>query len=142
MVGVSDLEEALLACFGKDTCYPNDRLRWSPENPATGHCAVTALLVQDFYRGTILRCEVRLPDGALSPHYYNKLKDGSILDFTRRQFPEGSVVPEGQEKIPPGYRSARQYIVSTQDTLNRYQLLRSRVLAYLKTKNGLADEIP
>lgn len=132
MVNASMLEQALLASYDAETCYPGDRPRWAPENPALGHCAVTALLVQDVYGGVIVNCTVTQPDASTSSHYFNRLPGGAILDFTRSQFPAGSTIPEGMEKVPEGYKSGRHYLVASGDTLQRYELLRTRVLEYLE----------
>ncbi|WP_455568742.1 YunG family protein [Streptomyces laurentii] len=42
-----DLDTALRACWAADTCSPDDitRIAWSPDNPAWGHCDITALIV-------------------------------------------------------------------------------------------------
>ena len=54
--------------------------QWSPENPASGQCNVTALLVHDLFGGDILKTP--LPDGE---HFYNRI-DGARYDFTASQF--------------------------------------------------------
>ncbi|KKW36447.1 MAG: hypothetical protein UY85_C0086G0004 [Candidatus Peribacteria bacterium GW2011_GWB1_54_5] len=51
----STLEESIREAWSIDTCYPASRKHWTPENPAIGHCAVTALVVHSFYGGSV--CE-------------------------------------------------------------------------------------
>ncbi len=54
--------------------------KWSPENRTRGQSAVTALIVNDYYGGRILKTKV---DGAW--HFYNAI-DGQRVDFTAAQF--------------------------------------------------------
>lgn len=53
---------------------------WTAENPARGHCGVTALVIQDHFGGAIRK--TMLPEG---PHFYNVI-DGERHDFTTGQF--------------------------------------------------------
>lgn len=54
--------------------------KWSLDNPANGQCGVTALIVNDFFGGDILK--TKLPEGW---HFYNIL-DNISFDFTQSQF--------------------------------------------------------
>lgn len=54
--------------------------KWQADNPASGQCNVTALLVHDEFGGDILKTP--LPEGE---HFYNRI-DGERLDFTASQF--------------------------------------------------------
>lgn len=54
--------------------------QWQPDNPASGQCNVTAVLVHDLFGGEILK--MPLPDG---DHFYNRI-DGERHDFTASQF--------------------------------------------------------
>jgi hypothetical protein len=53
---------------------------WRRDNPASGQCGVTALVVHDRYGGEILKTDV---NGAW--HFHN-LIDGTRVDFTMSQF--------------------------------------------------------
>lgn len=89
-----------------------------PDNPSKGQCAATALLVQDIYGGRLVRGAV----GNIS-HYWNELPDGTVVDLTRQQFPEGTV-PEFV-----CYRD-REYVLGRgiYDTEERYEILRDLVV--------------
>ncbi|MFG1928822.1 hypothetical protein [Cryptosporangium sp. NPDC048952] len=53
------LDSALRASWAADTCSPNDleRAGWQPENPAWGHCDITALIVNDIFgRDSVAWC--------------------------------------------------------------------------------------
>lgn len=54
---------------------------FAPERPSTGHCAVTAMIVQDLLGVEILRAEI--PGGS---HYFNRLPCSTLVDLTRDQF--------------------------------------------------------
>jgi hypothetical protein len=54
--------------------------QWTEDNPATGQCNVTSLLVHDLFGGELLK--TRLPEG---DHFYNRI-DGARFDFTQEQF--------------------------------------------------------
>ena len=90
---------------------------WFEINPARGQCAVTALIVQDYLGGDILKSDVL---GNNDSHFYNKLKSEEILDLTSSQF-AADVIFE-TEKL-----ADRNKILSWPGTRKRYELLRKRV---------------
>lgn len=81
---IEELVRALVACWCPETTN-----EWDPENPAWGQCAVTALVVQDYLGGEILRVQASGP-GFNWGHYFNRLPSGLMVDFTHRQFPLGT----------------------------------------------------
>ena len=54
-----------------------------PKNKSKGQCYITALVVQDFFGGQIVRWKG--PDG-LGSHYWNILPDGKQVDLTSDQY--------------------------------------------------------
>ncbi|GGM16364.1 hypothetical protein GCM10010129_70690 [Streptomyces fumigatiscleroticus] len=58
-----DPDRALRGSWAADTCSPDDRADWRPDNPACGHCDITALIVNDVFGGDLVVVEVHL-DGA------------------------------------------------------------------------------
>lgn len=87
---------------------------WSPDNPAAGQCAVTALVVQDVYGGDLLRV---VNEG--ESHYFNRLPDGREVDLTRGQF--ATWEPSDAELRD------RDYVLSFAATAARYAELRVRI---------------
>lgn len=81
----------------------------------SGQCAVTAMLVQDFFGGEILRGVVK----GSGSHYWNRV-NGVEVDFTRAQFQKFEL--DGDVVI-----RERSYLTENADTLARYTLLRERV---------------
>lgn len=59
---LTDIEKAVRASWAADTCSPDDvaRAPWTSDNPAWGHCDVTALAVQDLLGGDLVVGEVHL----------------------------------------------------------------------------------
>jgi hypothetical protein len=88
---------------------------WRPEVPEAGHCAVTALLLQDLFGGELRRA---LANGV--SHYWNRLPDGRTVDLTRVQFLLPLTLEEEKER-------ARSYVLSFAPTRERYELLKTRM---------------
>jgi hypothetical protein len=80
-----------------------------------GQCAVSALVVQDFLGGCLLRCVVNGRS-----HYLNRLPSGEEVDLTIEQF--GPWPVQG-----PATERRREYVLSFGETAGRYRLLRRRV---------------
>lgn len=95
--------------WGQNTSADPDN--WTPENPAWGQCAVTALLVQDLLGGDLLRTT-----NAGISHYWNRLPDGVELDLTRGQF-------DAWQPAEIATRD-RDYVLSFPETARRYHKLR------------------
>src|ERR1700737_4540681 len=110
---IADLEAVLPQAWSAETSSePNG---WSLANPALGQCAVTALVVQDFLGGELLRGEV----GNVS-HYWNILTSGQKVDLTIRQF--GTKQPT----IENVAGRSRDYVLSFPATQIRYRILTER----------------
>lgn len=92
-----------------------DPQHWTPANPSYGQCAVTSLIVQDLFGGSLVRAKV-----SGTTHYWNRLPSGEEIDLTREQF--GGVVD-----ILLGEERARDYVLSFPDTARRYRELAESV---------------
>ena len=91
--------------------------QWNINNPARGQCAVTALVIQDYLAGDIIKCDVI---GDEDSHFFNKLPDGEIVDLTRSQFAEGT-------KFENEKNAGREKILSHPGTQARYEILKKAV---------------
>jgi hypothetical protein len=120
------IDQALRACWAADTCSPDDvaRAPWHPDNPAWGHCDITALVVNDIFGGDLVLGEVYAADGEQHGfHYWNVLASGVELDLTFEQYRQGQRVTGARVvRRPPGPLSRRR---------QEYELLRERVAARL-----------
>lgn len=120
------IDRALRICWAADTCSTDDldRSSWSPENPAWGHCDITALLINDLLGGDLVVGAVHSVDGARQGHHWwNRLPSGIEIDLTREQFRDGQTIADAQiVKRPAAWPRRRG---------KQYELLRSRVAAHL-----------
>jgi hypothetical protein len=112
---MGSLVQAIQESWDGDTSVAPD---WTGSRPSRGQCAVTALVVQDYLGGELLRATV----GGTS-HYWNRLPDGQDVDFSREQFDLFEPVD-----VEP---RAREYVLSYPDTANRYQKLALRTRKHL-----------
>ncbi|MFE0704610.1 hypothetical protein [Streptomyces sp. NPDC058872] len=117
---LADIERAVRSSWSADTCTPEFRSRWSPDNPARDQCGVTAMVVNDLLGGDLIRGEVHVNGERVDYHWWNRLGTGIEIDLTREQFgPEelvigGTVIPR-----PPATEWCR--------LREEYELLRDRV---------------
>lgn len=98
-------------------------------NPAWGQCAVTALVVNDYLGGKLVRVPViNMPE--MTSHYYNELPDGTYLDLTKSQF-NNINVKFGEKE----YRE-RDYVLSPKypQTIKRYEILSARLREFMASK--------
>lgn len=113
---LDDLFKLLLKCYRKETAYPSCQKEYdSYYDPTYGQCAITSMIVNDYFGGTIHK--IRVEGGGT--HYFNKI-NGLYFDLTSDQFSlyEINIDYEPNEEIP------REYCGKNQDTLNRYNMLK------------------
>ena len=122
-----------LICDKETTSDPDN---WTPENPLWGHCAIVSLVAQNLFGGELLRGSLMEVSGFehMRSHYWNKLADGSIEDFTKSQF--GERYPEGLK----AETRDRFYVLSFPETAKRYKLLAFRLAKALSNNNPLFDD--
>lgn len=110
---IKELEKALLNSYDKEFCYEKVRKNWTEENKTLGMCAITSLIVNDYFKGDIAKIKV---DGI--SHYFNIIND-SIVDLTDSQF---------NTKINyKDYQIINRKDILTDDTNNRYKKLKEKV---------------
>lgn len=94
---------ALRESWGPDTCSPEDIPSWSPDNPARGQCATTAVVIHDYFGGILVMGEVLVDGERVDYHWWNRLPHGEDIDLTREQFgPHESVVGGVEVDRPTG----------------------------------------
>ena len=119
---LDELKIILNNLYSKETCYPECRNEWNDNNKTLGHCAIVALLINDYFGGNICRIK---GDGI--SHYFNIIDD-EIIDFTSEQF-GNDIIDYSNYTI-----RTREQILENEDTKKRYELLR------LKVKLSLIDK--
>ena len=113
---LTEIEAAVRATWAADTCSPDDEARfgWGPENPALGHCDITALVVNDLFGGDLVVAEVFRDGEQEGYHWWNRLDNGLELDLTRDQFQLGqtlSAVRVVARPVGPTRRRHAEYLV-------------------------------
>ena len=93
-----DLEAAIRGAWSRETSDDPDE--WSEDNPARGHCAVTALLLRELLGGEILIANVIHNGRRIERHAWNRLPSGLVVDLTRDQFRSGEAFGEAAVEEP------------------------------------------
>ncbi|MBB5937293.1 YunG family protein [Streptomyces zagrosensis] len=121
---LTDIEQAVRASWGADTCTPESRATWTPDNPARDQCGVTAMVLNDLLGGDLIRGKVHVDGKQTDFHWWNRLGMGVDIDLTREQFAPEEIVSGGTVVPRPAE------IVRLRE---EYELLRERVLTKLGT---------
>ena len=116
------LETILNSLYSKETCYPGCRNQWNDDNKTLGHCAIVALIINDYFGGYI--CKIKVNNIS---HYFN-LIDGEIVDLTSEQFKINDIFYANY------VIKTREDVLMNEDTKKRYEILK------LKIKLCLIDE--
>ena len=116
------LETILNSLYSKETCYPECRNQWNDDNKTLGHCAIVALIINDYFGGNI--CKIKVNNIS---HYFN-LIDGEIVDLTSEQFKINDI------SYANYIIKTREDVLMDEDTKKRYEILK------LKVKLSLIDE--
>jgi hypothetical protein len=119
---LDDVLAALRQSWIRETsAFPD---RWTPGNPACGQCTVSALVIQDYAGGDLVRFLV-VDAGMDMRHTVNRLPGGMLLDATASQFASVPVyVPRAPE--------TRAAALERQDMAVRYAILSERVERWLE----------
>ncbi|MEK9175405.1 MAG: hypothetical protein AAB795_02305 [Patescibacteria group bacterium] len=143
-----DLFFALKKAWSCETS--SDGENWNVENPTWGQCAVTALVVQDFFGGQLLRTNSfrsKHPQMVTAhSHYFNRIQrklgssESEYVDFTESQFENKNAfvrlkkdaVIKSREHLLPENPSPEQIKFK-----ERYKLLRLRVTEILGDNNQI-----
>jgi hypothetical protein len=130
IVSMAEIDSAMRTSWTADTCSADDaaRVPWTADNPAWGHCDMTALVVHDLLGGELMMGEVHLDGEQHGYHWWNRLDCGLEVDLTREQFQHGEVVTPTQVVTRPTGRPVRRQ--------REYELFRRRVMEQLETLPG------
>jgi hypothetical protein len=119
----SELVKAIESSWCAETS--NNPEKWTKENTSYGQCAVTALVLNDFVGGDIIRCMVKLSDNTKVSHYFNYFQ-GFYYDLTRKQFDStvGFDLTNNQTRT-------KEELLNNESTKQRYELLKQKTLEKL-----------
>lgn len=118
---LTDIEQAVRSSWSAETCTPEFRSRWSPDNPARDQCGVTAMVLHDLLGGELIRGEVHVDGRRVDYHWWNRLGTGIEIDLTREQFGPEEIVTGGVVVPRPPVTEWRRLRAE-------YELLRDRVM--------------
>lgn len=105
-LSLEKLKEILQNSWSRETCYEPQQSEWYRENPAQGQCFVTALVVNDYFGGEIVKAK---SSNGVS-HYWNRIA-GVDYDFTRSQFPEDEIFTEEKIVNRDDLRENERYLI-------------------------------
>lgn len=112
---IDQLNNAIRPSWAADTSDDPDT--WSASNPARGQCAVTAMVVRDYFGGSLLIAPVLRDGKPVEMHCWNVLPGGAHLDLTADQFDYEFELGDPVDREP----------VVDHTGVNRHQLLADRV---------------
>ena len=113
-MNIENIQKTLLECYSKDLCYPKVQDNWNDNNKCFGMCAITSLIINDYFGGVICKIYV---DGI--SHYFNLIED-RIIDLTSSQF--------NCDIDYKNYQIADREKILTDDTKHRYNVLKERLV--------------
>ena len=111
---IERLQKILMECYSKDLCYPKVQNEWNENNKCFGMCAITALIINDYFKGEICKIHV---DGI--SHYFNLIEE-KIIDLTSSQF--------NSDVDYSNYQIVDREKILTEDTKNRYDNLKEKII--------------
>lgn len=95
------------------------------KNTSIEQCAITSLIVNDLFGGKIMRCM-----SPLGNHYYN-LIEGKIIDLIDERF------LDEKPKYEDGVEITREYLLSDNDTKNKYEKLLYNLKQAIRQLQGI-----
>ena len=114
---------AIQAGWSSETSASPDE--WTEDSPALGQCVPSSLVAQDLLGGQLERLAT-IRDGKRETHYRNVLMGSKVLDVSRGQYPADQVF-----ELAPVDGDVREYVMQSESTRKRYELLLSRVVLTL-----------
>lgn len=126
MPKIAELKEVLFHAWCAETAFEGI---WHKKIPTLNQCAVTALVVQDYLGGKILKR--KMTNG--QNHYLNRLPDGTEVDLTAAQF--DFITPK--QILEETSVCSRSQLTRHQNVQTRYELLKKRV-----EENRTKQDIP
>ena len=125
MASPDKLTSVIRSAWNSETTSIPDE--WDAEtNPARGQCVPTALVVQDYAGGDIIRVATDI-NGARETHYRNILPDGTPMDVSGDQYPDSQVFTDAPVVGTVEFSTLREYMLSYPATRHRYELLAAAV---------------
>ena len=119
MQNITEFSALVSKIWSEDTS--NNKDTWTEDNPARGQCAVTSLLVNDYFDYKIIK-QIVTEDGTDVNHYLNLNHNNEEVDLCKSQFSKTCIFWEPIHVNS----STRDYLLSNTDTKARYLKLKER----------------
>lgn len=119
-MSIEDIKEILLNCYSKDLCYPKIQNKWNNNNKCFGMCAITSLIINDYFGGKI--CKIHVDN---TSHYFN-LIENNIIDLTSSQF--------DCDIDYSNYQIVDRSQMLNEDTKSRYNKLKKMIIKYIQNE--------
>ena len=95
-MNLENLQKVLLECYSKKLCYPKVQDNWSKDNKSYGMCAITALIINDYFGGQICKIYV---DKIISNALDNIAKGNNVEDNKRIVRLFSNLIKENSENM-------------------------------------------
>ena len=122
---IEELKQLLTFAWDYKTYSPRLNDDSNKEKSLIEQCAITSLIVNDFFGGKIMRCMT-----SLGNHYYN-LIDDKIIDLTIEQFSDEKPKYKDVSEI------TREYLLSNENTKNMYEQLLYNLKQAIRQYQGI-----
>ena len=99
---LNEVEAAIRASWGPDTCYDPDL--WNPDMPERAQCGTTAMVIQDLLGGDLLEAKVYRDGEQVEHHYWTRLPSGIEIALTAEQFDDDLVIGEPLVRVRDGQK--------------------------------------
>lgn len=114
-MSLGQLTKLIQQAWSRETAHPDFADRWSEENRSAGQCAVTALVVNDYFGGELAK--IYVDDDS---HYFNII-DSEVVDLTAEQFGDTKIDYEKREL------RTREDMLANENTRQRYIELSAKI---------------
>ena len=118
-MNIDTFQKIVYSLYSKELCYAKSSHLWNKDNPCIGMCAITSLLVHEYFGYEIGKIKV---DGI--SHYFN-LCNGDIIDLTKNQF-NHSISYSNYQVVNS------EDLLKDDDTSRRYLLLKQAFIEHMK----------
>lgn len=114
------IQKALSECYTKELCDSKVSEDWTESNKCFEMCAITTLIVQDYFGGKIGKIHMN------GVRYYFNILNDQVVDLTDSQF--------DSEIDYTDYEIINREQILIEDTKQRYESLKKRLIKKLLTK--------
>jgi len=126
IISIEEFKNAIPLICDAETAWRSEE--WKKDIPETENCDVVSLLAQEIFGGTLRHANLSHIPGfeKVTSHFWNRLPDGTEIDFTVRQF-------RGKTYSEKGKSYSRKRLLSFNKVRVRYEKIFERFQKQFKT---------